>query len=227
MYSYLRLRRTYRLKMLALIFFAVMIAVFSFFVYPRDITFDTEHMVLTNFSISNLPNKTHPFNSSIIPEVTGELEFDMLIENSNFVGIDLLDYNLKILYGELTLGKLERMSPFMVVPGVNRLAQVVQLSSKYLDNNTANVLYLESVLKQVGGGSFNWRVEGNVSVAIFDIPYSTSVSFGIPIVPLNPNGSTYGGGLCDADIRVRDLLLTGPFTPSPPTPAPPPETKRR
>jgi hypothetical protein len=50
-FSYLKLRRQFRLKMLALFFVGVFLIVASYFVFPREIVFNTEDVVLSDFHI--------------------------------------------------------------------------------------------------------------------------------------------------------------------------------
>jgi hypothetical protein len=184
----MRLRGRLRLKLMLVTCIAVLVVVFSFFVYPRQIIYITRNATLEAFNMregncvlnwtSGLPL---PQNlSDCVPTVTGHLDLTVRLENSNYVAINVHRYHALIRFANLTMGEFTRNEPLLVEHGFVDVNQSVSLSSRFFDSNyTMFSLGLLSSIRELGKGHFTLQLIGEVDATVLGLEFNTT--FNIPL----------------------------------------------
>jgi hypothetical protein len=193
----MRMRTQLRLQLCLIAAVALLLAVFTFFVFPRELGVDAENASLEHFNVVESPcvldfsNFTWPlpatFNfTACLPQVTGSLDLTVRMINDNWVTVVVHRYYADIMFANLTLGSFERTEPLTIVHGTANFRQLVAISSDKFDRNyTAFSLGLLQALKLVGKGHFSFTLVGRVDASVLGVSFNTSVS-----IPLQLTNST-------------------------------------
>jgi hypothetical protein len=186
----LRMRTSLRLQLCLIATVAALLAVFTFFIFPRALDVKALNASLLKFDITESPCQiTWPFPRDFnftrcFPQVTGELNLTVQMTNDNWVNVIVHRYRADIMFANLTLGSFRRDDPLDVAHGKHDLQQTVAISSVGFDRNyTAFSFGLLQALKLVGKGHFSFTLVGAVDASVLGIPFNTTVS--IPLLLTN------------------------------------------